>query len=145
MDNLKYYWHKIKYHFSSLMHKLLAGRYGIDHLYRFLTIVIYVLLLIQIFLKPKFLYIFTLVLLTFNFYRVFSKNHQIRHKENQLYLKYSKKFRSWFNLQKRKFTERKDYRFRVCPNCKQTLRLKNVKGKHTVNCPKCKTDFDVKI
>lgn len=127
------------------MHKTLAGRYGIDHLYRFLTVVVYVLLFIQIFFRPKFLYLLTLLILIYNFYRVFSKNHQARHKENQFYLKYSRKIKSWFNLQTRKFKERKDYRFRVCPNCKQTLRLKNEKGRHTVNCPKCKKDFEVRI
>ncbi len=145
MDNFKYHLQKLRYNISSFMHRILAGRYGIDHLYRFLTVVVYILLFIQIFFKPKFLYLFTLAILIYSFYRVFSKNHQARHKENQLYLKYSKKFKSLFNLQIRKFKERKDYRFRVCPNCKQTLRLKNEKGKHTVNCPKCKTDFDVKI
>ena len=145
MDNLKYYWHKLKYNLSSFMHRLLTGRYGIDHFYRFLTTVVYILLIIQIFLKPKFLYLLTTILLFYNMYRVFSKNHQVRHKENQLYLKYQRKFLSWFNLQKRKFNERKEYRFKVCPNCKQNLRLKNVKGSHTVSCPKCKKDFNVKI
>ncbi|HPX32983.1 MAG TPA: hypothetical protein PLT36_05715 [Erysipelotrichaceae bacterium] len=145
MDNLKYYWHKLKYNLSSLMHKLLAGRYGIDHFYRFLTSVIYFLLIIQIFFRPKYLYLFTTILLFYNMYRVFSKNHQARHKENQIYLKYQRKFKSWINLQKRKFEERKEYRFKVCPNCKQNLRIKNIKGKHTVSCPKCKKDFDVKI
>ncbi|MGI6608345.1 MAG: hypothetical protein ACOX1F_05120 [Erysipelotrichaceae bacterium] len=145
MDNFRYRWNKLKYNISSLMHRMLAGRYGIDHLYRFLTVVIYVLLIIQIFFKQKFLYPFTLTVLIYNFFRVFSKNHQARHRENQFYLKYSEKLRNWLNLQKRKFNERKEYRFKVCPNCKQNLRLKNVKGKHTVNCPKCKKDFEVKI
>ena len=127
MNDFKYQWHKLKCKISSFMHSALTGRYGIDHLYRFLTVIIYILLFIQIFFRVKFLYLVTITILIYNFYRVFSKNHQARYRENQLYLKYSKKFRSWFNLQKRKFVERKEYRFRVCPNCKQNLRVKTLK------------------
>ena len=127
------------------MHKLLADRYGFDSLYKFLTLLVYVLLIIQVIFRTKILYLLTMVILFYNFYRSFSKNHQARCKENQLFLKYQMMFKSWFNFQKRKYQERKDYRFRVCPNCKQNLRIKNIKGKHTVNCPNCKTDFHVKI
>ncbi|HPW54007.1 MAG TPA: hypothetical protein PLI19_02470 [Erysipelotrichaceae bacterium] len=145
MDNLKYFWNKLKYNISSLMHRLLAGRYGIDHLYRFLTVIVYILLFIQIIFKVRHLYLLTMIILFYSFFRAFSKNHQARHKENQLFLQYQRKFSSWFNLQIRKLKERKGYRFKVCPHCKQNLRVKNIKGRHTVRCPKCHNSFEVRI
>ena len=33
--------------------------------------------------------------------------------------------------------------YKVCPKCKQKIRLPLKKGKHTVKCPNCGNKFDV--
>ena len=86
-----------------------------------------------------------MVILILNMLRPFSKNHSARYKENQTYLSISSKVKNCLNLQVKKFKDRKEYRYRKCPNCKKLLRLKNQKGKHTVCCPNCHKDFDVRI
>ena len=57
----------------------------------------------------------------------------------------SGKVKGFFNLQKREFADRKTHRYRTCPHCKATVRLRYKKGNHTVCCPKCRKDFNVKI
>lgn len=77
-------------------------------------------------------------------FRMFSRNVYARQRENQAFLAFFRKIRSFFKLQKQKWTDR-DHAYRKCPSCKSQLRLPKKKGKHTVRCPKCRTEFDVRI
>ncbi len=77
-------------------------------------------------------------------FRMFSRNVYARQRENQAFLSFFRKIRSWFRLQKQKWTD-KDHAYRKCPYCRSQLRLPKKKGKHTVRCPKCRKEFDVRI
>ena len=121
------------------------GRYGFDQLSRFLSTIVYALFFLQlIFRKVRFSYL-AVVIVAIQLFRCFSKNHVARAKENRVYLRYEDAFLKWFKLQIRRIKERKNYRFRKCPNCGKVLRLPKRKGKHTVNCPNCCKEFTVRI
>ena len=111
--------------------RFMYGRYGVDQLYRALMIkwfvLIFVSFIVQAFTDSWLVHlIFTLVqtvIVVIMFARAFSRNLEKRSRENVKYLEMTKKNRSWFNLQKRRFRERKTHAFRKCPSCKRMLRL----------------------
>jgi len=129
------------------------GRYGVDQLYKFLFIVWLVIAVTTIVLGffegtgtiCAILYLLSAALIVYMFFRVLSKNYDARRRENDRYLALRNKVVGWFNLQKRKFKERKTHSFKKCPGCKKTVRLKKVKGEHTVRCPMCSCTFKVKF
>lgn len=145
MSNFKSKLQNLSYKLSNKMANFMRGRYGVDQLYMFGTYFILALLIIELFVRNSIFNILVLVLLVYNTYRPFSKNVSKRYKENQAFLKIKNKVVSYFKFQKKKFSERKTYCYKKCPNCKKTLRFKKVKGKHEVCCPNCHTDFEIKI
>lgn len=129
--------------FREKLARFMYGRYGADRLGQALLWVYLALAIGAVFFKP--LNILALVLVAWILFRIFSKNIYKRQMENQKYLRLEGKLKSWFSLQKNKVRDRKTHRYRTCPHCKATLRLPNKKGKHTVCCPKCRKDFEVRI
>ena len=121
------------------------GRYGIDELYRFNMYVVFGLLILQYIFKIRAFYYIELLLLAVNVFRSLSKNHTARLKENRRFILIRNKVTSFFKLQWARITNIRVYRYKKCPHCGQTLRLPKQKGKHTVTCPKCHQDFDVRI
>ena len=129
------------------------GRYGVDQLYKFLMIVWFSLTVINLILGffdgtaivVSVISVLSLGLFIWMMYRVLSKNIVARQKENYQYLTIRNKIVGWFNLQKRRFKERKTHSFKKCPSCKKTVRLKKIKGEHTVRCPLCSSTFKVKF
>ncbi len=141
---------------GKLKEKLTAffyGRYGIDQLYKFLFALWLIIIVLSTVLgffeataaASTVLYFVSVVLVVYMFFRVLSKNYAARRKENDRYLAVYNKIAAWFRLQKRKFKERKTHSFKKCPGCKKTVRLKKVKGEHTVRCPMCSCTFKVKF
>ena len=49
-----------------------------------------------------------------------------------------------FNMTKTMLTD-KEHCYKKCSKCKTVLRLPKQKGEHTVQCPKCRESFKVKI
>ena len=129
------------------------GRNGVDQLYRFHLILLTVLLVINMILGfiegtgiiCSILSILMTALIVYMFFRLLSKNIVARRIENNRYLTVQNKVVSWFRLQQRKFRERKTHSFKKCPGCKKTVRLKKIKGEHTVRCPMCSHTFKVKF
>ena len=78
-------------------------------------------------------------------FRFVSKNHTARSAENRKWQNAWGKVRSFFQLQKDRFKDRKTAVYRKCPACGSTLRLPRRKGKHTACCPKCRNRFEVRI
>lgn len=129
--------------FRQWLMRTMAGRYGVDQLNKALLWVYLACAVVAMFFEP--FYFVAFALLVWMFFRIFSRNIYKRQLENQKYLRLIAKPRAWFSLQRKKFADRKTHRYRSCPHCKATLRLPNKKGKHTVCCPKCKKDFEVRI
>lgn len=133
MDNLRY-----------RLTRFLYGRYGVDSLGRFLSIVITILLIISIFWRNLIVTALALVLLVWMYFRVLSKHYDARRKENAAYLKVSRPFRRAFSMMYLRIRDGKTHRYYSCPHCHQRLRVPKGKGKITITCPKCATRFDAK-
>ncbi len=121
--------------------RFMAGRYGVDELSKFLNIVLLVLLVMSIFIRSGILYLLALGILIYSYFRMFSRNISKRYEENQKFVNF--RYRNvvkWNNFKKR-FAQRKEYRFYHCPQCKQTVRVPRGRGKICITCPKCRTEF----
>lgn len=132
--------------------RFMYGRYGIDRLYRVLIWAYFIILIIALILgKTVDSRIYTyvslagLLLIIFAFYRVFSKNLEKRRNENAKLLSFESKIKKHFRLISQKWKFRKTHIFKKCPKCKAVLRLKKIKGKHTVTCPHCKEKFQINV
>lgn len=139
--------------FKEKLASFFYGRYGADQLYRFLMVVWLILtvagMVVSFFEGTEIVYMIlsalSTALLVYMFFRVLSKNIVARRIENDRYLAVKNRVTGWFGLQQRKFKERKTHSFKKCPNCKKTIRLKKIKGEHTVRCPLCSGTFKVKF
>lgn len=125
--------------------RFMYGRYGSDRLNRFIVIVAFLIAIANIFIDSIWVYCASVVLLTLSFVRILSKNRYARGKENEKYLKIIRRFTGFFKLMRNKWRDRKTHVYKKCPECRAVLRLPKKKGKHTVNCPRCRKSFEVKI
>lgn len=127
----------------------MQGRYGMDTLNNFLVAVFFVLWIINIFvfntIASLVIDLLELAVIIFMFFRMLSRNINKRSLENRKFTPVYNSVKNWFSLTIRKFKERKDFRYLKCPVCKAQLRVKNKKGKHTVRCPRCGSEFEKKI
>lgn len=130
------------------------GRYGRDNLGNFLFFSSIIFMLTGAIFRSYILYLIAVALAAWNIFRSFSRKTERRRKENQIYLnvrsnaaKYSgiSFLISKFKAMKLRLRDRKTHVYQKCPYCKNTLRLKKIKGRHTVNCPCCRQKFDIKI
>lgn len=127
----------------------MQGRYGNDKFNYFLYILFWALWLINIFVwnitASIVIDLLMLVVIVYALYRAFSKNINKRCIENRAFMSAFNRVKNWFTLTKRKFKERKDYKYIKCPSCGAQLRVKNKKGKHIVKCPRCANEFSKRI
>ena len=88
------------------LYEILKGRYGIDELYRFSIIVVFILIIINLFIKSYIIELIEFIILVISFLRIFSKNKDRRRKENNIYLSYKNIIIKYLNYQKRKYNDR---------------------------------------
>ena len=123
----------------------MAGRYGTDRLNPFMLIVLLVCAVINMFIRNGYVSMlltsWEILLIVFIYIRMFSRNLTKRYAENQKYLAVENKVRHFFGQKKYIQQQRKDYHIYSCPNCKQKIRIPKGKGKVSVRCPKCGTEF----
>lgn len=130
--------------FMNLSYKLrssMTGRYGFDELSKFLSWFAIILLVINLITNFYIFYVLALVSVIYSIFRTYSKNFSQRQKERQFYLKYTGKIKSWYNLRKRIWSERKYNKYLKCPKCKAYLHVPKGRGKIIITCPKCKNEF----
>ncbi|MBQ7596544.1 MAG: hypothetical protein IJU45_07765 [Clostridia bacterium] len=145
--------------------EFMRGRNGTDELYILMMGIYTVMIIANLFVRSRVFSIIIWLWLLLAFYRFFSKNIAARQRENYYLLRIIEKFRSrgqkkdYYEVKAKKqskfskkaekyktmYSQRKNHVFKNCPNCKATIRLPKVSGEHTVCCPKCNTDFKVKI
>lgn len=131
--------------FRAWFARVMQGRYGPDQLYRGLTVVFFVLVFLNLFVPGHLFYFLSMAVLAVSMFRVFSRNIQARAAENQRYNAWLTKTRKTLLQWRNRMRERDTHRYRPCPSCKTTLRLKKQVGTMHVRCPKCGTAFDVHI
>ena len=131
--------------FRQKLMRFMSGRYGTDQLYFGLLALYFALLITGFFVKTWILTVLLWLIFILTFYRVFSRKHARRRRENEIFLKLFRPISSWFKLTKSRIKDRKTKRYRRCRFCKAVLRLPFKKGKHTVQCPRCDKSFQVRI
>ena len=144
--------------------QFMQGRYGSDAFGQFLSGVILVLIIIELFSGWGLLWWIALILLIYMYYRMFSRDIAKRYKENIKFNELKGKFQrsgfgsavtgffknignsvsGFFAGLKRDNEQRKrneGYHIYKCPQCGQKIRIPKGKGKIMIRCPKCGNEF----
>ena len=121
------------------------GRYGVDSLYYGLFLLYIILFVIQLIERTVVVSVLMTLTLVYMVFRVMSRNHYARQKENGVYLKVTRPVKAFFTTNFRRVRDIRSKRYRTCKKCKAVVRLPIKKGTHNVKCPKCGNNFKVKI
>lgn len=136
------------------LYNFMYGRYGFDKLTGFLILLNLLLNGIGSFMRNRVVYFifYFLALAVFGFavFRVLSKNIEKRRREGDRfdsllvrtnYTENVRRLNRWFKRQKLRIKFFRTHRFRVCPCCKENLRLSKKRGKREITCPICGNKF----
>jgi len=123
------------------LRKLMMGRYGSDQLSMVLIIFSFILTFIAGLTSLPILASISYVPLGICLFRVLSKDIAKRRMENYKFSILISPVYSWFKKTQKRVKDSKTHRFFRCPKCNANLRLPKGKGKITITCPKCNTDF----
>lgn len=121
--------------------QFMSGRYGTDQFGQFLLITAIISMVISMLTGATIFNTFSVLLLILCYYRMLSKNYSRRYAENTKYLQYAGKVTGFFHSRKRYLAQLKNYHIYKCPSCKQKIRIPRGKGKISITCPKCRTEF----
>ena len=131
--------------------KFMYGRYGMDELSKFLSYTALILLIISMLLgqligstATSVVFMLSLALIVYTYFRMFSKNFQKRRAENTKYLTFKRPIADKLKLRGDMWGQRKEFKFFKCPSCKAVLRVPKGKGKVRIVCKKCGTAFEKK-
>ena len=119
--------------------RFMSGRYGNDAFGNFLCVASLICLVLGFFVGI--FYYIGLALLIYTYFRMFSRNIPKRYAENQKYLQMSAGVKTKFVQIKQRFALRKTYRYFSCPRCKQQIRVPKGRGRISITCLKCGTQF----
>lgn len=125
--------------------RFMYGRYGGDQLFYALIIIFFIFNVVNTFIGSLIISLLQSALLVWAIYRYLSRNIYKRREENRKFLSIWSNIKSYFTYLRDKFRDRKVCRYRKCKYCHAALRLPIKKGKHSVNCPRCKKSFKVHI
>lgn len=126
------------------LRKLMIGRYGSDQLSIALIIISFILSSIANLVGIPILAPIGYIPLGICLYRILSKDIAKRRMENY---KFSILISPLYSRSKKIMKRAKDFKthkYFKCPTCNVDLRLPKGKGKITIYCPKCKTEFSRK-
>lgn len=132
---------KLLWKFAEFMY----GRNGIDQLYLTSGVLLFILLILQMFIESVLLSLLSTALIVWTFYRFFSKNRMARQAENRKFMNFMERIQKKTKKPVRRLKEIKTHRYRKCKSCETTLRLPRKRGKHKVKCPRCSHLNEVKI
>ena len=121
--------------------RFMNGRNGMDELARAESWVVMILLVVSIFTRSAILDILAIGLMIHMYFRVFSRNVNKRYAENQKFLNARYEWTVKAERRKKRFAQRKQYKFFKCPMCKQEVRVPRGHGKICITCPKCRDVF----
>ena len=108
--------------------RFMQGRNGVDQFSRFTMGVALVAIVLTLFTGTRnglgaFLDILGMAALVYTYYRIFSKNISKRYAENQKFLNARYEWTVKAERRKKRFAQRKQYKFFKCPMCKQEVRV----------------------
>lgn len=119
--------------------QFMTGRYGADQLSRFIMGCGIATLLLYMILGGTLWYYLTILLLVWNYFRTMSRNYNKRYQENLKFLQIRDQVFGRFH--KNRAAKDKYHKVYACPCCKQKVRVPKGKGKISITCPKCLTEF----
>lgn len=129
---------------DSLM-RFMAGRYGTDKLNNVLFWTYMVLWILQMFLRRGVVgwVLSTLgtVIAVALIWRTLSRNIPRRQAENERFLRLWTPLAAWFRRQFTRVRDVRRWRYRTCPYCSARLRLPIRRGRRTVTCSRCNSQF----
>ena len=121
--------------------RFMIGRYGVDRMSTELAVLAFVLYISNILFRSTLLNYLFLGIILYVYYRMFSKNISKRALENQTYLKKTQHIRHQLADIKEQWRVRKTHHIYKCPTCQQKIRVPRGKGRISIHCPKCHSDF----
>ena len=130
----------LKYRFTRFM----QGRYGVDSLSRFLSVLLLVFIALGLFVRIPFSGMITFAILVILYWRMFSRDIPKRYEENQKFLQIRDKLLGRFSSFGSNMSQFKDYHIYKCPRCNQKIRIPRGKGHIMVRCPSCGYEFHKK-
>lgn len=119
----------------------MVGRYGMDELNRFLSGVILILIIVNVFARNRLLFWMEVLCLIVIYGRMFSRDTGRRFRENQAYLRWRFNGSEWGQKFLLRLRERQKYKIFKCPQCSQKLRIPRGHGKVQIHCRSCGHDF----
>ena len=120
--------------------QFMQGRYGVDTLNNHALFLVIALFVLNIFFNNRIVMLFGYLIWFIVIYRMFSRQTYKRYQENEKYLTAIKPVQQFFNLQKKRMSDR-SHKYYRCPSCKQMVRLPKGKGKIQTTCPTCRHQF----
>ena len=127
--------------FMNTIRRFMVGRYGTDHLNRFLFVVYLLVWLAERLFGGWILLGLLWVVMVLLLFRTLSRDIPRRQAENQKFLGWWTPTKGWFARQWTRLKDIRYYRYRKCPGCGARLRLPVKRGYRTVTCARCRHQF----
>lgn len=127
--------------FREKLRQFMIGRYGMDQMNQFLMYAVLILILINIFARSRILELLDVAGLVYMYFRMLSRNVGRRYRENQAFIRHTFKVKERMNQLKFWTGEGRKFHIYKCPVCGQKVRVPRGRGKISIHCPKCGTDF----
>ena len=118
--------------------RFMYGRYGNDRLN---WVLFWVALSLNVLSYVRYLWFLSFVSLAifgWMFFRTLSRNIYARRRENDAFLSVWKRVKTFFNLRRKMWRERKTHCYFHCKYCHAVLRVPKGRGVVDVGCPRCK-------
>lgn len=122
----------------------MSGRNGLDQLNIAALVIAVVFSLLSNIRVLSFLRVFSLALWILVIFRMLSRNLARRQAENYWYVRRTEKLRGDVSGFTTRASQCREYKFFVCPGCKNRLRVPRGKGKIQITCPRCGHRFSAK-
>lgn len=121
--------------------RFMYGRYGFDQLTRALVLIALALSVIAAITRSGLLMLIAYIPIVYAIFRILSKNIDRRTQENQAYYAIMRKSGTKLKNFKLRLVGTKTHKYYRCRNCRQMIRVPRGKGRISISCPKCRTEF----
>ena len=132
---------------SMMFANFMRGRYGMDSFNRFLLIIAFVIIILDLFVAWRWSDALTIILLGYIYARMFSRNIPRRAAETQKFLAMTNSFRKGNGGGAKSFSgfggsRDKTHKIFKCPGCGSKLRVPKGAGNIIISCPHCNSKFN---